>query len=384
MTAEYPAARQLLRLVGFEADATTLEPLWVLPPPADLSALRLLNTILAREMGAHTPRQPSSNPLPPPSLSTPSPPAPPHPDPPLATAPHPLSASIAFSVPSNLLGASNCSSAPSMTLTEVNVARMRQQKLSAKPELSVPRRLVVLRPGEGLAAAPPTPDLSDEFFELHEDDLRAISLASAGAQVSQPQIQTAAMRELAKLQTLKDYSHARVRVRLPGGLLLEASYHPQEPVSHVLELVASCLVDDLASLHPSAYLFTTPPRTELKPDSSLREAHLVPAATAVLAWRAPLPEGVAALPVEELLKEHAKELLAAASSAPPAHTADEKSFPTVLRASGSSASASASSASASAAAAGTRPGAAAAACSSGGDEGGEGGGGKSKPKWLRM
>ena len=30
-----------------------------------------------------------------------------------------------------------------------------------------------------------------------------------------------------------------VRVRLPGGLLVQAAYHPQEPVSHVLELVAS-------------------------------------------------------------------------------------------------------------------------------------------------
>ncbi len=61
----------------------------------------------------------------------------------------------------------------------------------------------------------------------------------------------------------------------------------QEPISHVLELTKSCLIEPLAAL--PAYLFTTPPRTELSPAASLMEAGLVPAATAILAWRDALP-----------------------------------------------------------------------------------------------
>jgi len=264
-----------------------------------------------------------------------------------------------------------------MTLTEANVANLRAKKLTAKPELSVPRKLLILRPGEGKAKAPPMPDVTDDFYDVHEDDLRAISLgAAAGGQPNAPVMQTAAMRELTKLQALKEYSHARIRVRLPGGLLVEASYHPQEPVSHVLELVNSCLIEPLSSLH-GGYLFTTPPRTELTPSHSLVEAGLVPAATAVLAWKPTLAASFADAPPEELLKEHARELLAAAASA--GQEDEEWVFPTAVNGAATSSSSDAASASSSAAA-GKR---AVGASSSGGEEGGEEKK-KGKPKWMKM
>ena len=161
------------------------------------------------------------------------------------------------------------------------------------------------------------------------------------------------MRELARLKSLREYSHALVRVRLPGGILVQACFHPQEPgarprpapfprltqatwlipsaaypclpplltgapllprawpsphpclttptfahtlalpaVSHVLELVTSCLVDELATR--PCHLFTTPPRTVLKPSASLVEQGLAPAATAILAWDQTLPTELAA------------------------------------------------------------------------------------------
>ena len=273
-----------------------------------------------------------------------------------------------------------------MTLTEANVANLRAKKLIAKPELSVPRRLSVLRPGEGKAAAPPLPGVTDDFYELNEDDLRAITLAAGlgggggsaggGGNGNAPAMQTAAMRELSKLKAIKEYSHARVRVRLPGGLLVEASYHPQEPVAHVLDVVSSCLIEPLASA-PNAYLFTTPPRTELSPSSSLVEAGLVPAATAVLAWKGtPPPQATAtASNAESNLREHAKELLAAASAASAGEAADGESFPTVLGA---------KPAATPAAAAGAAGSGAAAASSSGAASGEGGEEKKSRPKWLKM
>ena len=270
-----------------------------------------------------------------------------------------------------------------MTLTEAHVAKLRSRKSSARPELSVPRKLVVLRPGAGLAAAAPVADVTDDFFELTESDLHSISLASgtsAAGGTAAPAMQTAAMRELARLQAMRTYSHARVRVRLPGGLLVEASYHPQEPVRHVLDLAISCMQPPLREL--GAYLFTTPPRTELDLSVSLVDGGLAPAATVVLAWREPLPPELAERPFEELLADHARELLAAATNAPPPGSEGHgANFPSVVQTTAAAAAASSSSA-AGGSAASAGAGGKSKQKSGGGEEGGEGG--KSKPKWLKM
>jgi hypothetical protein len=68
-----------------------------------------------------------------------------------------------------------------MTLTEAHVATLRRQKLVPRPELSVPRQLLVLRPGEGVAAPPPElkEELPEDYFELTANDVSAMSLAGA-------------------------------------------------------------------------------------------------------------------------------------------------------------------------------------------------------------
>ena len=38
------------------------------------------------------------------------------------------------------------------------------------------------------------------------------------------------LRELERLQTLREYSHALLRIRLPNGVTAQACFHPQEPV----------------------------------------------------------------------------------------------------------------------------------------------------------
>jgi hypothetical protein len=231
--------------------------------------------------------------------------------------------------------------------------------MAARPDLAVPRTLRLLRPGE--AARPPAEELPDDFYELTEADLHGFSIGAGAGGGKPAELQTAAMRELSRLKKQKEYTHAIVRVRLPGarsavrsavpapcrlrrllcaaaelvltpprvaphtgGVLVQAAYHPQEPVAHVLELVVSCLEERLQA-HPGAYLFTTPPRTTLDAAHSLVEAGLVPAATAILAWATPLPGPLAALGAEQILSEHARTLLAEAT--PDAAAALTSNFP---------------------------------------------------------
>jgi hypothetical protein len=387
----HAAARQLLRLVGFvdagvssPAELEGAEPAFCLPETAEVQPLAFV---------AHALRAVASPTVAQPAVGVVEPPQPPQPPQPQQQPPPPAS-----SQPTQPPRRPPQPQQQPRTITEAQVAKLRAQKLTARSELSMARGLKVLRPGEGLAAAPPPIDVTDDFYELTEDDLRGISLVGGGAAKSSaaPTMQTAAMRELAKLQSIKEYSHALVRVRLPGGLLLEAAFHPLEPVGHVLDLVRSCLQPPLASL--PAYLFTTPPRTRLRSDSSLTEAGLVPAATAVLAFDAPLPSDFASMGADELLEgglllAHAREALAAAAAAaPPTDEAsagggsDASSFPT-------------SASSKAAAAAMRRIGGGGGAGHAGGNSGGEGsgeagleeaggGGGAAKkpkqPKWLKM
>ena len=396
---QHAAARQLLRLVGFEADLTSPEPLWVLPMHTDLKPLRLLDGLLARRR-AHV-QLPPENQLTAAAAAGALAPA----SVPAAPAPRGGSSSsyamasaeeggafVASS--SNVVGSANrpaasqsgsqsgSRAAATMTLTEASVMALRAKKVLVRPELSVPRKLAVMRPGVGRAVNPPVPDVSDEFYDLGEDDLRGITLAGGGGanHGGRGVMQTAAMRELEKLKAIKEYTHARVRVRLPGGLLVEASYHPQEPVSHITDLALSCLIEPLSTM--GAYLFVTPPRTELEADLSLVQAGLVPAATAVLAWRAgALPAEIAARPPEDLLRPHARELLDEALSAKANPEDAAADFPILKGAAGAAAAARAD------VAAGKRVAPSGGETAAGAEDGGDGAGenkGKSKPKWLRM
>uniref|UniRef100_A0A7S2CLH7 UBX domain-containing protein n=1 Tax=Haptolina brevifila TaxID=156173 RepID=A0A7S2CLH7_9EUKA len=191
-----------------------------------------------------------------------------------------------------------------MTATELQVAKLKANKTDARPDLSVSRRMTIVLPLSNQSQ--PLPDVPEEFYELTEGDLKDMSLHN-GPTGASPAMQTLAMKELDRLRKLKVYSHALIRVRLPGGILVQACYHPQEPVAHVLALVQSCLEPRLASR--DAYLFTTPPRTKLDASLSLVEAGLVPAATAVIAWSAALPAELASLSGQSTLNGEAAKLL---------------------------------------------------------------------------
>ena len=102
-------------------------------------------------------------------------------------------------------------------------------------------------------------------------------------------------------------------------------------MAHVEEEVAALLGGALRGR--PFYLFTTPPRTVLDPAHSLTQAGLVPAATAILAWRDPLPPELAALAAPdgaplELLTPDARALLGARSADGAAEVDFPQSAPT--------------------------------------------------------
>ena len=228
---QHAAARQVLRAVGFvEISAgAAQEASFTLPASAELSKLTLLMTLMTPVMAALT-------------VATTAPPAPvvgPMADAALldaAAAAAPAAAAAAAArappPPSSSLTTARLEEPPSasqlraskggMTLTEAHVATLRRQKLVPRPELSVPRQLLVLRPGEGVAAPPPElkEELPDDYFELTANDVSAMSLAGApgGAARYGAAMQTKAMRELRQLEAMKEYSHALIRVRLPASL----------------------------------------------------------------------------------------------------------------------------------------------------------------------
>jgi hypothetical protein len=224
---QHAAARQVLRAVGFvEISAgAAQEASFTLPASAELSKLTLLMTLMTPVMAALT-------------VATTAPPAPvvgPMADAALlaaaAAAAAPAAAAAAAArappPPSSALTTARLEEPPSasqlrastggMTLTEAHVATLRRQKLVPRPELSVPRQLLVLRPGEGVAAPPPElkEELPEDYFELTANDVSAMSLAGApgGAARYGAAMQTKAMRELRQLEAMKEYSHALIRVR---------------------------------------------------------------------------------------------------------------------------------------------------------------------------
>tara|TARA_B100000524_G_scaffold83985_1_gene38847 strand:- start:695 stop:1408 length:714 start_codon:yes stop_codon:yes gene_type:complete len=157
------------------------------------------------------------------------------------------------------------------------------------------------------------PELPEDFFELTEADMRSMAIVSQGVATNAP-MQTAAMRELQRLQALREYPHALVRVRLPGGVLWQSAFHPQEPLAHVLTELSLSLNTQLAERE--CHLFETPPHKVLDSTLSLVEAGLVPAATVLLAWNVPLPREIAravASDAQQLLTSEAYALLRAAT-----------------------------------------------------------------------
>jgi len=123
-------------------------------------------------------------------------------------------------------------------------------------------------------------DEGDDFFEPTIKDVTLVlrDLKNSRAQFENGQLCTSAMRELEKTQhqlnLLHKYKKCIIRIHFPNRLVLQTVFKTTETVLDIINYVRKYLVDE--SLDFS--LFTTPPKTILKPEETLLECGCVPSA----------------------------------------------------------------------------------------------------------
>lgn len=123
-------------------------------------------------------------------------------------------------------------------------------------------------------------DEGDDFFQPTVKDVTLVlrDLKNSRAQLEDGQLCTSAMRELGKIQNqlnlLHKYNKCIVRIHFPNRLVLQTIFKSTETVLDVINFIRKYLIDE--SLDFS--LFTTPPKTILKPEETLLECGCVPSA----------------------------------------------------------------------------------------------------------
>lgn len=186
---------------------------------------------------------------------------------------------------------------PGLTLTDRRVQMLRAAKEAVRTDVSVPRELVVYRmTGRSLqAAVRAAENLPTDFYEVTAQDIGAGgtnfgSAAAESGKTAEPVVQTKAMRELARLERLPTYPKTTIRVRVNADFLLQAHFHPQEPVEKLVSALAGSWLQPPAGLAAEGLpaklqVHTTPPLCLLDPSKSFAEQGLVPAALVHATWR---------------------------------------------------------------------------------------------------
>lgn len=138
---------------------------------------------------------------------------------------------------------------------------------------------------EAARASTATAELDDSAYEVTEADIRKQLAAYAKNQRTQEgkYLMTKQMRESEQARKAASYGQVPVRVEFPEGTVLQASFPAVAPVGELHELIKVALLPEAAK---TFYLFTTPPKSELKDMSlSFYAAGLVPAARVNVGFR---------------------------------------------------------------------------------------------------
>lgn len=128
-------------------------------------------------------------------------------------------------------------------------------------------------------------DLDEDAYEVTERDLRLI-LAGYAAKKAQEErgLMTRQVREAEIARKLAEYGPVPIRVEFPDGMIVQSMFEARSTVSDVYDMVRSVLIQELSSI---CYLFTAPPKVELKDmKATLYGAGLVPAARVHVGFKA--------------------------------------------------------------------------------------------------
>lgn len=123
-------------------------------------------------------------------------------------------------------------------------------------------------------------DEGDDFFKPTIKDITLVlrDLKNACAQFEDGQLCTSAMRELEKTQNqlnlLHKYKKSIIRIHFPNRLVLQTIFKSTETVLDIINFIRKYLIDESLDF----CLFTTPPKTILKPEDTLLESGCVPSA----------------------------------------------------------------------------------------------------------
>eukprot|EP00873_Tetraselmis_striata_P044347 jgi/Tetstr1/464611/TSEL_009365.t1 len=125
-------------------------------------------------------------------------------------------------------------------------------------------------------------DPPDAFYELTPEDLFKMEAAKKAKAAEEKTLMTRAMRESRDRQRAATMGPVGVRVVLPGDRVLQTSFRASDSLAALQEFVAACLAPG-----SSWYLYTTPPKAELKQyDQSFYSAGFAPAVKLYLGTKA--------------------------------------------------------------------------------------------------
>ncbi|KDO16874.1 hypothetical protein SPRG_17649 [Saprolegnia parasitica CBS 223.65] len=167
------------------------------------------------------------------------------------------------------------------SITEMRLDDLKKKQDALLASSTPARQTRILFPHElqhATLTAPTTGGKSDA--QLLAQALKARQDAAEKSQ----SFRTLAMRELDDLQRRSVYQEAVLRVRFPDKVVLQAVFHPNEPLQAVADHVARCLATPRGF-----YLYTTPPMTKLDGTKSLLDLNLVPASNLFLGWTTSSP-----------------------------------------------------------------------------------------------
>ncbi|XP_060074813.1 tether containing UBX domain for GLUT4-like [Ylistrum balloti] len=117
-------------------------------------------------------------------------------------------------------------------------------------------------------------EISDEFFEVTEKDLRKMMTDLQKQTESDQMLMTQSMRELKQEEKYSKYQKVVIRVQFPDKLVVQGLFRPKETVFQIHKFVKSLLEDQKTPF----YLYTSPPKCVLKDQAkTLILANLVPA-----------------------------------------------------------------------------------------------------------
>ncbi|XP_055680701.1 tether containing UBX domain for GLUT4 [Lutzomyia longipalpis] len=122
-------------------------------------------------------------------------------------------------------------------------------------------------------------DLPDSFFDLTIDDVRLLlrDLKDQAKSLDDAPLLTAQLREMEnnrKVLKLLQYKKTIIRIQFPDRHVLQATFNPIDTIEGVRNVVRKHLENPVIAF----YLFTTPPKQILPPNSRLVELQCVPQA----------------------------------------------------------------------------------------------------------